>query len=99
LAKTSGRIGQDLLKLIAGPTVFICDECVQTCADIIAADEPPNALPESSQMIPREGEVSCSLCGRPASPDMMLWVENRGLLCGDCANAVEDALNRERPTS
>ena len=30
---------QDLVrKLIAGPTVFICDECVQICVDIIAND-------------------------------------------------------------
>ena len=25
-------------KLIAGPTVFICDECVEVCNDIIADD-------------------------------------------------------------
>jgi hypothetical protein len=28
----------DVRKLIAGPTVFICDECVQTCVDIIKDD-------------------------------------------------------------
>src|SRR2546427_4090356 len=28
----------DVRKLIAGPTVFICDECVEVCNDIIAAD-------------------------------------------------------------
>ena len=28
----------DVLKLIAGPTVFICDECVEVCNDIIADD-------------------------------------------------------------
>ncbi len=28
----------DVRKLIAGPTVFICDECVQVCNDIIADD-------------------------------------------------------------
>ncbi|OAN71114.1 hypothetical protein A8B82_21210 [Sulfitobacter sp. EhC04] len=27
----------DVKKLIAGPTVFICDECVDLCADIVAA--------------------------------------------------------------
>jgi ATP-dependent protease Clp ATPase subunit len=26
----------DVRKLIAGPTVFICDECVEVCNDIIA---------------------------------------------------------------
>ena len=28
----------DVRKLIAGPTVFICDECVQICVDVIAND-------------------------------------------------------------
>ena len=28
----------DVRKLIAGPTVFICDECVEVCNDIIADD-------------------------------------------------------------
>ncbi len=28
----------DVRKLIAGPTVFICDECVEVCKDIIADD-------------------------------------------------------------
>ncbi len=29
----------DVRKLIAGPTVFICDECVEVCNDIIADDK------------------------------------------------------------
>jgi hypothetical protein len=28
----------DVRKLIAGPSVFICDECVEVCNDIIADD-------------------------------------------------------------
>src|SRR6188768_307088 len=28
----------DVRKLIAGPTVFVCDECVEVCNDIIADD-------------------------------------------------------------
>jgi hypothetical protein len=33
----------DVRKLIAGPTVFICDSCVEVCNDIIADDERFNA--------------------------------------------------------
>jgi hypothetical protein len=29
----------DVRKLIAGPTVFICDECIEVCNDIIADDD------------------------------------------------------------
>ena len=30
-----GKSQKDVKKLIAGPTVYICDECVQLCNDII----------------------------------------------------------------
>jgi hypothetical protein len=30
-----GKSQQEVRKLIAGPTVFICDECVELCKDII----------------------------------------------------------------
>ena len=30
-----GAAGTQVRKLIAGPTVFICDECVELCMDII----------------------------------------------------------------
>jgi ATP-dependent Clp protease ATP-binding subunit ClpX len=31
-----GKSQHEVSHLIAGPTVFICDECVDLCADIIA---------------------------------------------------------------
>ena len=37
----------DVRKLIAGPTVFICDECVDVCNDIIADDRGWRAAPTS----------------------------------------------------
>ncbi len=34
-----GKGHQEVKKLIAGPNVYICDECVELCNDIIAEDE------------------------------------------------------------
>ncbi|HSF18459.1 MAG TPA: ATP-dependent Clp protease ATP-binding subunit ClpX [Vicinamibacteria bacterium] len=43
----------DVRKLIAGPTVFICDECVEVCNDIIADDNRfDNRAPSSSLPTP-----------------------------------------------
>ena len=33
-----GKSQHEVRKLIAGPTVFICDECVELCMDIIKED-------------------------------------------------------------
>ena len=46
----------DVRKLIAGPTVFICDECVDVCNDIIADDNrsETGTGPRSSLPVPQE---------------------------------------------
>ncbi len=45
----------DVRKLIAGPTVFICDECVEVCNDIIADDSRFEARgTRSSLPVPQE---------------------------------------------
>jgi hypothetical protein len=33
-----GKSQHEVRKLIAGPTVFICDECVQLCADVCSSE-------------------------------------------------------------
>ena len=42
----------EVRKLITGPKVFICDECIQLCNDILAEDGP---MPAAS--LPRPGEI------------------------------------------
>ena len=36
-----GKGSDEIRKLIAGPTVFICNECVQMCIDVIAEGDAP----------------------------------------------------------
>src|SRR5882724_13671572 len=46
---------RDVKKLIAGPTVYICDECVDICLDIIAEDRVlETTTPETKLPKPRE---------------------------------------------
>src|SRR5204862_1274607 len=46
---------RDVKKLIAGPTVYICDECVDICLDIIAEDRVlDQQKPETKLPKPRE---------------------------------------------
>ncbi len=41
-----GKSQHEVRKLIAGPTVFICDECVELCMDIIREESsPPGEVP------------------------------------------------------
>lgn len=51
-----GKSQHEVRKLIAGPTVFICDECVELCTDIIR-EESRSALVRSSEGVPTPREI------------------------------------------
>ncbi|RBI74537.1 ATP-dependent Clp protease ATP-binding subunit ClpX [Roseovarius sp. TE539] len=51
-----GKSQHEVRKLIAGPTVFICDECVELCMDIIR-EETKNAGLKSSEGVPTPLEI------------------------------------------
>jgi ATP-dependent Clp protease ATP-binding subunit ClpX len=51
---------RDVRKLIAGPTVYICDECVDICLDIIA-EEREGDEPEGKMRLPKPVEIKAFL--------------------------------------
>jgi ATP-dependent Clp protease ATP-binding subunit ClpX len=53
---------REVRKLIAGPNVYICDECVDICLDIIAEDRAREAR-ESRRSLPKPEEIKRFLDG------------------------------------
>lgn len=52
-----GKGQREVKKLIAGPTVYICDECIELCNDIIAEDK-SRAHPEGERVgVPKPAEI------------------------------------------
>ncbi len=51
-----GKSQHEVRKLIAGPTVFICDECVELCMDIIR-EETKSSMTKSSDGVPTPAEI------------------------------------------
>ncbi|GGG94372.1 ATP-dependent Clp protease ATP-binding subunit ClpX [Glycocaulis albus] len=51
-----GKSQHEVRKLIAGPTVFICDECVELCMDIIR-EENKTSLVKSREGVPSPQEI------------------------------------------
>ena len=52
-----GKSQHEVRKLIAGPTVFICDECVELCMDIIR-EEHKSSLWQKAMMACRHQQIS-----------------------------------------
>ena len=92
----------EIRKLIAGPKFYICDECVRVCQIIIEEDSVIGMSAEKNNPSINALPVSCSLCGLPTSPDGVLFVENKGVLCPLCVRDVQSAIeerDERHPTS
>ena len=57
-----GKSQHEVRKLIAGPSVFICDECVELCNDIIR-EEMQESTSENSGGLPKPKEINDTLDG------------------------------------
>jgi len=56
-----GKSQHEVRKLIAGPSVFICDECVDLCNDIIREEIQEAASEENSDRLPAPQEIKATL--------------------------------------
>ena len=92
-----GKTPRQVRKLIAGPHVYICDECVELCNDILQeqwdSEQVPDRAPPSNQSTIFKHSASCSLCHLPATVGELLPIVERGFLCAVCVEAVQNAVD------
>ena len=93
----------DIAKLIAGPSVCICDECIAVCNDIIADDAEAAAeagKERVTSLVPdvnlSDLSVPCSLCQMPTDAREGLQIPNRGILCVGCIGEIEASIAERR---
>ena len=56
-----GKNQDEVRKLIAGPSVYICDECIELCNDIIAEENEREAISRRKSTIPKPSEIKEAL--------------------------------------
>jgi ClpX C4-type zinc finger len=86
-----GKDQDQVRKLIAGPSVYICDECVDLCNDILEGEceqeTPAGQAPQQGTVFNRDSR--CALCHLPKPSEELLAVPERGLICTVCLDAVK----------
>src|SRR5271157_1728473 len=84
-----GKSQHEVRKLIAGPTVFICDECIELCMDIIREEN------KSSLVKSRDG-TSARTTPRRCSPSPSTIITNGSTTRKDHFGARSIELDRLR---
>jgi len=52
-----GKMQSEVKKLVAGPTAYICDECIELCRCIIEEDEEKAIQPDTKNELPEPKEI------------------------------------------
>jgi hypothetical protein len=89
-----GKNQDEVRKLIAGPAVYICDECIDLCNDIIAEEcndqqagtEQATASEESTR------EPICAFCNEPRNPEKLVPIAAGMRFCTTCIQAIHTVI-------
>lgn len=73
-------------RLIAGPNVYICDECVDVCLGILNDGRDEVAAPLVA------ATNACSVCNIRVADTESLPIGARGLLCPGCVSEIQARL-------
>ena len=95
-----GKSQNDVRKLIAGPTVYICDECIELCNDIIA-EEWEEEKSRELRSLPKPAEIKSALdqyvVGQELERELKPGEEMETFICTDPEDKrLEEALRRHK---
>lgn len=90
-----GKTQHEVKKLIVGPTVYICDECIELCAGIISDAEPAGSLKKGDEL-PSPKEICETLndyiIGQDKAKKVLsvaIYNHYKRLACGEKSTDVE----------
>jgi len=84
-----GKNQNEVAKLIAGPSVHICNECVHTCDEILTQETV--AAPENTLKAPAGAaeERLCGICMEARETDELIFLPHAAYMCATCLEDIQ----------
>ena len=95
-----GKSQYDVRKLVAGPSVFICDTCIEKFAYVRDDEDPTKAreIPGAGETdAPKLGETLqyCNFCGKSLSEVINVFEGPSVSICNECIGHCVDILSED----
>ena len=85
-----GKHESEVLKLVAGPSVHICNECVTLCDGIVAKENSREVkASESSANADPSAERLCGICMEPRETDELVFLPHAAYMCAGCLEDIQ----------
>ena len=85
-----GKNQSEVRKLVAGPSVHICDECVELCRNIVAGelDVGEESKLKSANSGTKENGL-CGICMEEREPDELIFLPHAAYMCAECLEDIQ----------
>jgi hypothetical protein len=93
-----GKHQKQIKKLIAGPKVYICDECIEKAGQVIATGEVAATALSAIKSLGEDAiTVKCSFCGKRRHQVSGMAVAAEGAVCVECLALCNEIITEDLP--
>lgn len=85
-----GKSQSEARKLIAGPSVHICDDCVDLCKNIVLQE----AETDGAKSTPAEHRL-CGICMEARESDELIFLPHAAYMCAGCLEDLQIVRDRQ----
>jgi ATP-dependent protease Clp ATPase subunit len=93
-----GKQQRQVRKLIAGPGVYICNECIEKADRVIATGEPTATPLSAMESVAEDNDAppfKCSFCGKRRHQVSGVAVAARVAICTECLALCHEIITEE----
>jgi ClpX C4-type zinc finger protein len=91
-----GKNQSEVRKLIAGPSVHICDECVELCKNIVAEEEDVGDSDKTKAARAKsKANRLCGICMEPRETDELIFLPHAAYMCAGCLEELQAVRDRQ----
>jgi hypothetical protein len=92
-----GKNQSEVRKLVAGPSVHICDECVELCKNIVAEDADVSDSDKAEKAAKAKSKTNrlCGICMEPRETDELIFLPHTAYMCAGCLEEIQAVRDRQ----
>jgi hypothetical protein len=91
-----GKSRDDVRKLVAGPSVHICDECIELCKSILVEELDTAGVHQSTSIKATNREHRlCGICMEERESDELIFLPHAAYMCVGCLEDMQAVRDKQ----
>jgi hypothetical protein len=91
-----GKSQSEVRKLVAGPSVHICDECIELCKNIVVEELDAGGERRNRSAKPRSRENRlCGICMEERESDELIFLPHAAYMCAGCLEDIQTVRDQQ----